>query len=400
MAQALLTILVCLVIAYFFGELLHKLKIPRVVGQVGAGLFLSIGVGKEVLCTDESLKTLSFLAHLGIILLFYYVGLEVNFKTVLKTARNSITISLFNTILPLLLGFGLSYFILKLGLIPSLVIGMTLPTAALSISINQLEELRMLKTKIGTLLLSVGMFNDVLQIIIIAVIFSLIQVGTSQSGLLTLFLDMLIFILVVVAARLWFIPSILAFFDKEHSSTARFTASMIIVLLVASLSEVLGLGLIIGALIAGVIVRQTIFKDHLLSSWQEHDIARSVHILAFGFLIPLFFLWTGLSVDFSLVFKETGLILFLAFLSIFGNVAGVMIPMLFTKGSWQEGLLLGIGLSPKGDVELAVAALALEAALISQSLFAVLVMMSVLTTIISPILFRVLAKRYHKLWKN
>ncbi|MBS3139548.1 cation:proton antiporter [Candidatus Woesearchaeota archaeon] len=400
MAQALLTILVCLVIAYFFGELLHKLKIPRVVGQVGAGLFLSIGVVKEVLFTDESLKTLSFLAHLGIILLFYYVGLEVNFKTVLKTARNSITISLFNTILPLLLGFGLSYFILKLGLIPSLVIGMTLPTAALSISINQLEELRMLKTKIGTLLLSVGMFNDVLQIIIIAVIFSLIQVGTSQSGLLTLFLDMLIFILVVVAARLWFIPSILAFFDKEHSSTARFTASMIIVLLVASLSEVLGLGLIIGALIAGVIVRQTIFKDHLLSSWQEHDIARSVHILAFGFLIPLFFLWTGLSVDFSLVFKETGLILFLAFLSIFGNVAGVMIPMLFTKGSWQEGLLLGIGLSPKGDVELAVAALALEAALISQSLFAVLVMMSVLTTIISPILFRVLAKRYHKLWKN
>jgi len=389
-----------LVIAYFFGELLHKLKIPRVVGQVGAGLFLSIGVVKEVLFTDESLKTLSFLAHLGIILLFYYVGLEVNFKTVLKTARNSITISLFNTILPLLLGFGLSYFILKLGLIPSLVIGMTLPTAALSISINQLEELRMLKTKIGTLLLSVGMFNDVLQIIIIAVIFSLIQVGTSQSGLLTLFLDMLIFILVVVAARLWFIPSILAFFDKEHSSTARFTASMIIVLLVASLSEVLGLGLIIGALIAGVIVRQTIFKDHLLSSWQEHDIARSVHILAFGFLIPLFFLWTGLSVDFSLVFKETGLILFLAFLSIFGNVAGVMIPMLFTKGSWQEGLLLGIGLSPKGDVELAVAALALEAALISQSLFAVLVMMSVLTTIISPILFRVLAKRYHKLWKN
>ncbi len=400
MAQALLTILVCLVIAYFFGELLHKLKIPRVVGQVGAGLFLSIGVVKEVLFTDESLKTLSFLAHLGIILLFYYVGLEVNFKTVLKTARNSITISLFNTILPLLLGFGLSYFILKLGLIPSLVIGMTLPTAALSISINQLEELRMLKTKIGTLLLSVGMFNDVLQIIIIAVIFSLIQVGTSQSGLLTLFLDMLIFILVVVAARLWFIPSILAFFDKEHSSTARFTASMIIVLLVASLSEVLGLGLIIGALIAGVIVRQTIFKDHLLSSWQEHDIARSVHILAFGFLIPLFFLWTGLSVDFSLVFKEAGLILFLAFLSIFGNVAGVMIPMLFTKGSWQEGLLLGIGLSPKGDVELAVAALALEAALISQSLFAVLVMMSVLTTIISPILFRVLAKRYHKLWKN
>ena len=400
MAQALLTILVCLVIAYFFGELLHKLKIPRVVGQVGAGLFLSIGVIKDILFTDESLKTLSFLAHLGIILLFYYVGLEVNFKTVLKTARNSITISLFNTILPLLLGFGLSYFILKLGLIPSLVIGMTLPTAALSISINQLEELRMLKTKIGTLLLSVGMFNDVLQIIIIAVIFSLIQVGTSQSGLLTLFLDMLIFILVVVAARLWFIPSILAFFDKEHSSTARFTASMIIVLLVASLSEVLGLGLIIGALIAGVIVRQTIFKDHLLSSWQEHDIARSVHILAFGFLIPLFFLWTGLSVDFSLVFKETGLILFLAFLSIFGNVAGVMIPMLFTKGSWQEGLLLGIGLSPKGDVELAVAALALEAALISQSLFAVLVMMSVLTTIISPILFRVLAKRYHKLWKN
>src|SRR3989344_3522207 len=360
MAQALLTILVCLVIAYFFGELLHKLKIPRVVGQVGAGLFLSIWVIKDILFTDESLKTLSFLAHLGIILLFYYVGLEVNFKTVLKTARNSITISLFNTILPLLLGFGLSYFILKLGLIPSLVIGMTLPTAALSISINQLEELRMLKTKIGTLLLSVGMFNDVLQIIIIAVIFSLIQVGTSQSGLLTLFLDMLIFILVVVAARLWFIPSILAFFDKEHSSTARFTASMIIVLLVASLSEVLGLGLIIGALVAGMIVRQTIFKDKVLSSWQEHDIANSVHIVAFGFLIPLFFVWIGLSVNLSLAVQELGLIFFLAFLAIVGTVGGALLAMVLTKGTVKEGLILGVGLTPKGDLELVIAALALD----------------------------------------
>src|SRR3989344_6629519 len=130
MVQALLTILVCLVVAYFFGELLHKLKIPRIVGQVGAGLFLGIPLIKEILFNDESFKTLSFLAHLGIVLLFYYVGLEVDFKTVLKTTRNSLIISVFSTIFPLFLGFGLSYSVLKLGLIPSLIIGLSLPTSA------------------------------------------------------------------------------------------------------------------------------------------------------------------------------------------------------------------------------------------------------------------------------
>ncbi|HLC81868.1 MAG TPA: cation:proton antiporter [Candidatus Nanoarchaeia archaeon] len=396
MVQTLLTILVCLVVAYFFGELLHKFKIPRIVGQVGAGLFLGIEIIKKILFTTEGLETLSFLAHLGIILLFYYVGLEVDFKTMFRTANRSILISAFNTSLPLLLGFLVSYFLFDLGVIAGLIVGLCLSVSAQSISIELLEELRLIKTRIGMLIISAGMFDDIIELFVITGILSAIQLGKNKLALLTLFFDTLIFVLIIVAARLWFIPFILSFFGKEHSSTARFTASMIIVLLVASLSEVLGLGLIIGALVAGMIVRQTIFKDKVLSSWQEHDIANSVHIVAFGFLIPLFFVWIGLSVNLSLVVENFWLIFLLFVLAIVGTVGGTILAMLLTKGTAKEGLLLGIGLSPKGDIELVIAALALESALITQSIFAALVMMSMLTTIISPILFTLLSARYVK----
>jgi Kef-type K+ transport system membrane component KefB len=201
----------------------------------------------------------------------------------------------------------------------------------------------------------------------------------------------------MIIARVWFIPYTLKFFDQEKSSTARFTGALLILLLIASLSELFGLGFIIGAMIAGMVVRQTIFKDVQIPNWEEHDIARSIHIISFGFLIPLFFVWVGLNTDISTVSANLFFVIILIAIALLGTVGGTAVAVMLNKGSFREGLIIGWGLTPKGDVELGIATLALKAGIITPAIFTSLVLMALITTIISPIMFKYLVASHPKL---
>src|SRR3989344_1063995 len=106
MVSPFVMVLVALLLAYVISEVLKRfLGIPRVVGQVGAGLILSVTLFKTYLFNQENTNVLSFLANLGIILLFYYVGLETNFSVFKKNIARSLSISFVNTTLPLVIGF-------------------------------------------------------------------------------------------------------------------------------------------------------------------------------------------------------------------------------------------------------------------------------------------------------
>lgn len=390
--QPLFAVLIALVAAYVIGELLKKVGIPRVVGQILAGLLLGMGFIKSQLFTADSLSALSFLAHLGIVLLFYYVGLEINFRTFRKNLRISLWISIWNTVLPFLLGFVVMKFILHFETITSIIVGLSLSVSAQTICVELLEELKLLRSRFGALMVSVGTVDDLLELLVVTLLLSIFHLAGDLFSVWSLLRDIIFFIGVIVIAKRWFIPFTLKFFEKENSSTARFTASMVIVLLIASLSELLGLSLLIGALFAGMIVRQTIFRQEALPDREEQDIARSVHIIAFGFLIPLFFVWVGLNADLVLAWKKIPLIALLLLLGFLGTIGGTLLAMKLAKRNLHEGLLLGWGLTPKGDVELVVAAVAYQVGAIDQTLFTALVLMSLLTTLVSPVVFKYLVK--------
>lgn len=390
MVTALIVILVSLSLAYFLAELVKKLGLPRVVGQIAAGLILGISFIKSFLLTDKTLDILSFLANLGIVLLFYYIGLETNFNAFTKNLKQSVLISLFNTFLPLIIGFIVMKFFFELSTVVSLIIAICLAVSAQSVSLDILEELKLLKSRLGSRIISAGAVDDIIELILVSIIFSVFHVVIRNLTITKLFIDILLFMMALIAARLWIVPYALKLFDKEKSATARFTVSLLIVILIASLAEFLGIGLLIGSMIAGIIVRQTILKDKLIPNWEEHDIARSVHLIAFGFLIPLFFVMVGLDVDLGLFLQEFWFILLLFFISIVGTVGGSLIAVLLSKGTFKEGLILGFGLTPKGDVELVIATLALNSGIITLNIFTALVMMSLLTSIVSPVFFKYL----------
>ncbi|HLC51788.1 MAG TPA: cation:proton antiporter [Candidatus Nanoarchaeia archaeon] len=388
MINPLIFILISLGLAYFLAEIVKKLGLPRVVGQISAGLVLGIPLIRKYLSATDNLEILSFLANLGIVLLFYYVGLETDFRAVTKNIQQSVLISLFNTTIPLIIGFLMMKFLFEFSTLVSLIIGISLSVSAQSVSLDILEELKLIKSKIGSLIISAGAVDDAIEIILVGILFSIFHVAGSDLTLITLFVEIVIFLVIVVIARVWLIPYSLKFFDRQKSTTARFTGALLLVLLIASFAEFLGVGLLIGAMIAGILVKQTIFKDEKIPNWEEHDIAKSIHLISFGFLIPLFFVSVGLKVDFSSFIQEFWFVLLLLLISIIGTVGGSLIAVLIHHGKFKDGIILGWGLSPKGDVELVIATLALTNGIISINIFTSLVMMALLTTILSPIIFK------------
>src|SRR3989338_4837047 len=260
MVQTLLAVLVCLILAYTISEFFRRFGLPRVVGQVGAGLLLSLLIMKYEIFTIEDFTILSFLADIGIILLFYYVGLETNFQAFTKNLRTSLLDSAFNTLLPLIGGFLLMRYLFGLETLPSIIIGVSLAVSAQSVSIDILEELKMLKSKIGGLIISIGAVDDMVELILVTVLLSLVNFAGGEQPFSELLIDVSIFILLVFVAKIWLIPFLLKIFRREHSSTSRFMGSVIIVFLMAFLSEILGVGVLIGGMITGMIVLHTIFK--------------------------------------------------------------------------------------------------------------------------------------------
>ena len=146
---------------------------------------------------------------------------------------------------------------------------------------------------------------------------------------------------------------------------------------------------------AGIIVRQTIIKDKSIPNWEEHDIAKSVHVVAFGFLIPLFFVSVGLRTDLSSILSNLYLIVLFLIIAFIGTIGGTVLAVILNNGTLKEGLLLGFGLSPKGDIELIIITLALQYGIINQPIFSSLVITSLITTVISTILFKKLVLKYH-----
>lgn len=393
MVNQLVIVLIALALAYILGELSRKIGLPRVVGQLSAGLILGIPAIKNYLFSGE-MEFLSFLANLGVVLLFYYIGLETNIRAFTKNIRLPLTISLLNTLLPAVGGFFVMKFLFGFSTLVSLIIGISLGISALTVSLDMLEELKMIKTRLGKLMISSGVVDDIVELVLIAVFFSIFRVFENVTPVTRILFDIFLFTVIIFLFRALLLPSILKLFGREKSSTALFTGALLLVLLIASFAEFLGVGLFIGGLVAGILIRQTIFKDKTIPIWEEHDISKSIQIITFGFLMPIFFVSVGLNVDFVSLIQEFWLIVILVAIAIVGTIGGTIIAVLINRGTFRSGLILGWGINPKGDVNLAIAALAFSSGVIAQNIYTSLVMMALLTTIISAPIFKHLAVKY------
>jgi len=388
-------VLVMLLLAYVFSVAARFLGLPRVVGQITAGFVLGLPFIQPILFTPENGGFFSFLAEIGILLLFFFTGLEIDVSTFRKNAKESLYISFFNTLLSLAGGYFFSFYILGYSSLVSLLIGISLSVSSQAISLDILEETKLLKSRIGKLIISTGTIDDLFELFLISILLVLFQVTVEKTTLGFFFLHLFLFLGIVLAFKWWFVPFALRVFEQEKSRSYLFMGAFIIVLLMASLSEMLGVSSLIGAFLAGVLIRYTLLSGKNRRVWEEHEIARSVHTLAFGFLIPLFFVWVGVNTQIVAIFEQTYALVPLFLIDVFGTLLGTVIGVRLIGGSWSEGYTLGWGVIPKGDTELIIASLALRGGLIDTKIFTLIVLIAFLSTVIAPIMFKYNLRKVH-----
>lgn len=376
-----LTILFLLLAAsYLFGRFAEKVRLPKVMGPIVIGIICSIFF-KEVFEQTDILKSF---ADLGLVFLMFFVGLELDLKNGLRRPAKIVLVSIFNIAIP----FSVTFIIMKLmgfDTLVSCLLGVIMSITAEAISIEILQEFNVLKTKLAQTLILSATFDDVFGIVFLSGLVTYIEKGTNSF--LLVFFNILIFFTVLYAARYLLIPYVLEFCDRDAKSQL-LIAGTLMVLLVAVISEYLGLGSLLGALLAGVIVRYT-----FVESRQRKEMSEMFEAVTFGLLAPFFFIWVGFNTDFFAIIQAPAMGLMLLGLAILTKILGSLVGYYLAHGKFGEGMVLGVAMVNKGVIVLVLAEVAWSAGLIGPEMFTSIVFMAVITTIIGPIAFSSLIKR-------
>ncbi|MGM5482923.1 MAG: cation:proton antiporter, partial [Nanobdellota archaeon] len=154
---------------------------------------------------------------------------------------------------------------------------------------------------------------------------------------------------------------------------------------------------VIGALIAGVVVKQTLVKEH--KEKEESDMLHIIKTITFGFLEPIFFIWMAYQANiFSLLTKSTDFFILAGAITVVGTAGkllGPIIASLIDKQGIKQGIIIGWGMNARGAVELIAIQMAYKAGLVPNEIYSSVILMTFVTTIISPIIFKYLTKNYH-----
>ncbi len=358
-----------------------RFALPQVVGALLAGLLLGpamLGVLQETTLMDQ-------LAELGVIVLMFNAGLETDLGELKKAGKSAFIIALIGVLVPLAGGFVLASLFNQGSdaFLQNVFIGVILTATSVSITVETLKEISKLSTRSGNAILGAAIIDDVLGIVALTIITSLS--GTGANVLLVLLKIVAFFAISVVV---WIVMHRLVewWFKRYDRDKRRFVViSFAFCLLYAYLAEELfGVADITGAYIAGLIFAKTPRVTYLQDRFDT---------LSYTLLSPIFFASIGLKVVLP---QMSGTIILFSVLLILWSVAskilGCGLGSKLCGYSNQDALRIGVGMISRGEVALIVANNGIAAGLMKDEFFGPVVLMVIATTILTPILLKVV---YH-----
>jgi len=177
-----------------------------------------------------------------------------------------------------------------------------------------------------------------------------------------------------------------------------FTIAIVTLFIMTMASEILNFSHIIGALLAGILLKDKLIQDKLY--YAEHHIIESIEVFNLGVFHPLIFIWIGLTANISLMFQNIWFGIILTILALSGKLIGSILGNHFCHEPLKEGLLIGWGLNARGATELFALLIAKNQGFISQDIFSAVVFMAIVTTIISPIVFKYMVLKGFGMYKH
>ena len=369
-----------LLITIVLNEVFRRLNLPQVVGQILGGLILGVPILKSAIFDAGSIDTVGFLADIGIILLLLLVGLEIDIQKIKESSRDATLIAIFASITPIFLGLAFMR-LLGYSIIASVIFGGALSVTAEGTTVKVLMDAGAVDTRLGALVVSAGTIDDIFEVTLLSLV-TVVGVGGGYSQLIYLPVEFIVF---VIAAYLGFrvMSWILGVIDGR-GDVELFSVTLLFFLSLAALSTYLEIGSLIGAIVAGFIL-QLSFKDHLS---KKDGVLEIVKTLTLGFLVPFFFVNIGLNFDYSYIWGNLFLIVSATVIAIVGKIVGTMITGFFSDLGWKRLYVIGWGMNSRGAVELVVALIALQKDLITENIYAALVVMAMITTLVFPFILQ------------
>ncbi len=394
--QILLELIVILVAAQIFGYICQRLGQPRVIGEIIAGIFLGpslLGAVlpqiKAALFPITTLPILQTLGELGLIIYMFSLGASLDKKIMSHQSRKAIFVSLSGIALPLV--FGL---LLGLLLYPNLagdnatqasfalILGVVMAITAFPVLARLLHEKQMLTTGIGVLALTSAAVDDVIAWCLLSLVIAVstakgIYPAVGTVGLTVSFIIGMIFV----------VHPILLSLEKRISSNRVFLICCFILLLISSYTtNAIGIHAIFGAFLLGVILPS---RSEFIRSITGLDRINTV------VLLPIFFVLSGLRTQVGLI---NGSYLWLICLLVFvvacmGKILGGFFSSRLVGNSWKDSLGVGLLMNMRGLVGLIVLNIGLELGVLSPTIFAMLVIMALATTMMTSPLLALLGYR-------
>ena len=385
--EFLLWIALILISTKVLGLLCKAVHLPEVVGALLAGVILGPSALGLMSMEGDTGTLLTYVAEMGVIFLMFSAGLDTDLKELKANIGASFVTALIGVIVPLIggmIGYAL-YFGEDLSnydqMLQSLFVGVVLTATSVSITVETLREMGRLSGKVGMTILGAAIIDDILGMVVLAVVSSMKD--TSVKPTTVLIKIVLYFVLILI---LFMVTSRLEFAIEKNDHKRRVAIFAIAFCFILAYVSEIGFGIadITGAYFAGVMLCQSKIRDYV-------DV--KIHDVSTVFFSCIFFASVGLKVTLGgMTLKVWMFAVILTLIAIISKMVGCGLGAKICKFTWIESLQTGVGMISRGEVALIVAEKGRQVGLISEDLFAPIILVVIVTTLITPILLKVVFK--------
>jgi Kef-type K+ transport system membrane component KefB len=384
---------ILLFFARLIGDIFIKFGIPSVLGEIFVGVLLGQSVFGIIPLSD----VMRLLAEIGIILLLFHIGLEADLKQLKKVGFSALAVASAGALAPFVIGFIISYYVFNFPFITSLFIGGTLSATSIGITVRVLEDLGKMKEPFAQIVLGAAVLDDIFGVIVLATLFEFSK--TQEVNL-----NATILLIIYIGTFFLFAPligKIFAYFVSTISkrlNTLDFVPPVVvaIILLFAYAAHEIGSPEILGAFTAGIAFSRR-FTIPFAAAFQAdkaiiNKIEESLNPLIWLFT-PLFFVYVGLQINLKAIDFSSWHFWGLSAVLLVVAVMTKLLAGIFFKGTRKEKLSVGLSMLPRGEVGLIFAEFGRISGIYDNTLYAVIIFVVSLTTLISPLALK-------HLWKS
>lgn len=424
-AAVLLSLVVIFLASKVGGELSNRVGLPPVLGELVGGVFVGVSVLHLLVFPEGSVdsssslimtflqttaglspeatpavftaqsEVVSVLAELGVIILLFEIGLESNLKDLMAVGIQAIVVAFVGVTVPFAAGTLGLMTLFSIDAVPAIFAGAALTATSIGITSKVLSELGQLNTKEGQIILGAAVIDDVLGIIVLAVVASLAKDGAVDVGnVIYLIISASGFLLGAILLGNVFNKTFVAIADTLKTRGSLVIPAFIFAFVMAYFAAVIQLEAILGAFAAGLVLEET---D------KRKELQRQVSPIA-DMLVPIFFVTVGAKTDLGVLnpaipSNREGLIMAI-FLIVVAIVGKVITGFSIFGQSQLNRLAIGVGMIPRGEVGLVFAGVGAASGVLSASLGAAIIMMVILTTFLAPPLLRFVFPESDKVAQN